>query len=147
MTRTANTTRTATPALMTRGLALVVVATLLSGCMGSETGGVQKSYKAVQSHQFADPSKECGALRAEVAQIDADIAGIDRKIRGMQTAQSAMSLFSSFGSMGTNQRALASFGQTQSGNEAYRLEDVKRSYQTRRDTLFRGFVNKGCRFG
>lgn len=149
-----NTTKTATakiavPGMMKKGLALFVVASLVSGCMGNPVGGgSQKNFQAVQSKQINDPNKACSTLRSEIASLDADIAGINSKISGHRTAQSALDMFSAFSGFGnSNQTTIASFGKRQASNEVSRLEDVKRSYQDRRDVLFRGFHSKRCSVG
>jgi hypothetical protein len=141
-----------TAAIVKKGIALMVVATTVSGCMGNMApmggaggAGAQQNFQPVQEKQFSDATKACRDIQAEVAQLDRQINGIQRKIQGARTTQSALGFLSSFGSLNANQQSLASFGQSQTNNETYRLEDVKRSYQTRRDALFRGFVNKGCK--
>ena len=149
MTRFNTTPRTA--ALVKKGIALTVVATLVSGCMGSgpTIGGAggfvsQTNYQAVQKTDFADGSKGCRELKEEVAAIDDAIRGVDRKIQGSRTTNNAIDLLGGFIGFNSNQQSLANFGKSQATNEVYRLEGVKRNYQQRRDTLFRGYVNKGC---
>jgi hypothetical protein len=147
-----NTSAKISTAFVKKGLALAVVTTLVSGCMsdvGSVGGGIvsQQNFQPVQASQFADATKGCRDIQAEVAQVDQAIMQVERKIQGANTTQSAFGLLSSFGSFNSNQQALAGFGQSQTSSQVYRLEDTKRSYQKRRDTLFRGFVNKGCSVG
>lgn len=141
-----------TTGLVKKGIALMVVATTVSGCMGNMApmggaGGIgaQQNFQPVQEKQFSDANKACREIQAEVAQLDQQINGIQRKIQTAQTTQSAFGFLSSFGSLNANQQSLASFGQSHTNNQTYRLEDTKRSYQARRDSLFRGFVNKGCK--
>lgn len=147
-----NTTAKISKPIAQKGIALALVATLVSGCMsdvGSIGGGMvaQQSFQPVQATQFSDANKTCRGIQAEVAQIDQAIMKVERKIQNANTTQSALGFLSSFGSFNANQRSLASFGQSQTSNEVYRLQDTKSNYQKRRDTLFKGFVNKGCSVG
>ncbi len=125
-----------------KGLALLVVATLVSGCMGN-TGGGQKSYQPIQAKEIGDPGKSCSALHAEVAQLDRDLASLNGQIRNLSMSNTAISFLGGF--VEGNQATLANVGRNHMSGEVSRLEGIKRSYQARRDVVFQGFFNKRCK--
>lgn len=149
MTRFNTTNRTS--ALVKKGIALAVVATLVSGCMGSAptVGGTSgffdtTKYLEVPTADVADGSKSCGAIQQEIAAVDQAIGGVNRKIQASETSKNFMNFLGPLAGLSANQQSALDFGGRQTSNEIYRLKDVKRNYEQRRSTLFKGFVNKGC---